>query len=216
MSSWPIFPTEIPGGGGGLHRVGAIWRVCFRLALSVTPPAASPGPNAKTKGKTPLASVVGPQVHPTGRVQLWCPVDTAVRSTRIEDGWVLVFFQVLQRITSLFLEQFQTSCAAFGGPSPCGLSRGGRGVWETGAKGPPPTELQWTAGPARYASANHTAAPPLSLGPPCRTKKHGPPSEMRIMPPPPRGGLPKSSQCCAFLCSTLLEDAHAKLFCSYN
>ena len=58
-------------------------------------------------------------------------------------------------------------------------------------------------------------------GPPCRTKNHGPPaaapppSEVRIMARP-QGLLPKSSQCCAFLGSTLLEDAHATLFCSYN
>ena len=65
--------------------------------------------------------------------------------------------------------------------------------------------------------------PPLVSAPPGRTKKHGPPSrcpppsELRIMPPPPPWGfLPKGSQCRAFLGSTLLEDAHAKLFCSYD
>ena len=34
-----------------------------------------------------------------------------------------------------FSEQFQTSCGAFGGPSPWGRLGGGGGVWETGSKG---------------------------------------------------------------------------------
>ena len=49
-------------------------------------------------------------------------------------------------------EQFQTSCDAFGGPGPESNEKGRR-TRETGSKGPPPPELQWTAG--QNSGRNH-------------------------------------------------------------